>query len=398
MVTTAGDTVQGFINYKEWVLSPTSFSFKKSATDPAVTEFDVHAASYFEITGLEAYQRYEGPITTNVTDLKNLTYNTSLEVTNATVFLKVLEKGEIVKLLSYTDMLKTRFFVQEQHNAQPQELYYNLYLNSQRKVVTQKGYIGQLLHLAATYEVKTPQLERAIQAANYRDYTFIDIAKAINKPKDAPAATPFTSGNFRFFAGIGLSSNQATVTGKHSLQNADKASANLAPQLLVGADLFVNQHVQRLLLRLELAASATTYTLEKTERSGSGVTEHTYSLSQKTASLNPQVIYNVYNTENLKGFFSIGGQLNYSSFSDNTYNSQYYNPTIPYDYAPTVEKNHFDIHPIWVSITVRGGVAINRKLEVLAAYMPPASVSNNNVYSLKLTSYTLGLNYFLNRR
>ncbi|MFT2008212.1 hypothetical protein ACMA1I_06015 [Pontibacter sp. 13R65] len=114
--------MQDYINYCEWVLSPTSFSFKQFVTDPAVAEFDSNNTAYFEVNGMEAYQWYKGPNITIPIDLRHPTYNTSLDVTSATIFLKVLERGENVKLLSYNDMLKTRHFIQEQQQPLLQEL------------------------------------------------------------------------------------------------------------------------------------------------------------------------------------------------------------------------------------------------------------------------------------
>lgn len=55
IVTTKGETVNGYINYREWNYNPGNIGFKKILSDKAQT-FGPSDLSYFELTGLEAYK------------------------------------------------------------------------------------------------------------------------------------------------------------------------------------------------------------------------------------------------------------------------------------------------------------------------------------------------------
>ncbi|WP_187262942.1 hypothetical protein [Pontibacter beigongshangensis] len=402
VVTTAGDTLQGFINYKEWGQNPITITFRQNADGGQEQIFDAGSSRYFEISGFEAYQSYEGPITMNPLDIQNLSTNSSTIVANATVFLKILEAGDKIAFLSYTDRIKARYFVQEQDGTSPQELYYNKYYvasTGKTQIIEQKGYIGQLQFLASKYGASSAKLTRDIESAAYRSYALQTIVNKLNgHAHPRPSTTSVTEKSTRFYAGLAIYSNTASIEGQNIMSNATHNKASMSPRVVVGADIFLNRHVQKMQFRIEASAGSAKYAIKKTERSGSAVTEHTYGLSQQTATFSPQFIYNLYNTDQIKAYLGLGLQFNYSTYSDNTYHSQYSNPNIPYEYKPVTKKDYLVIEPLWVSYSIRSGLIINRKFELAAAYMPPVAVTRYVGYSLNLSSYAVGVNYLFSRK
>jgi len=121
VITATGDSLPGFIDYREWAQAPVAISFKAAETDATATEFTAATCRYFEINGLDAYQQYAGPITMDVVELNNLINGASSQTITDTVFLRINLKGKYINLLSYTDKVKSRMFVQEKGSA-PQEL------------------------------------------------------------------------------------------------------------------------------------------------------------------------------------------------------------------------------------------------------------------------------------
>lgn len=402
VVTTAGDTLRGFINYKEWDQTPATITFRQNPDGASEQVFDASSSRYFEISGYEAYQSYAGPITMNPLDIQNISTNSSTLVTNATVFLKILEAGDKVTLFSYTDRIKARYFVQEHNAPSPQELYYNKYYvanTGKTQIIEQKGYIGQLQFLASKYDATSAKIMGDIENAPYKSYALLSIVNKLNGDtnQDKPT-TSIAAKSARFYAGLAFSSNKATIEGQNTMSNATQNSARISPRVVVGADIFLNRHVQKIQFRFEASAGNARYAIEKTERSGSGTTEHFYGLSQQTASFSPQFIYNLYNTDKLKAYLGLGIQFNYSTYSDNTYHSQYSNPNIPYEYTPITKEAYFIIEPLWVSYSIRSGLVIKRKFELTAAYMPPASATRYMGYSLNFSSYAVGFNYLFSRK
>jgi hypothetical protein len=67
-----GDTLKGFINYREWATSPLSIEFKTIETNTEVLKFNPKTIRSFQINGMENYISFSGNISMNLTELQNL--------------------------------------------------------------------------------------------------------------------------------------------------------------------------------------------------------------------------------------------------------------------------------------------------------------------------------------
>lgn len=396
VVTTAGDTLHGFIDYKEWDQNPKVISFRTSANSDATQEFDPNNSSYFEITGMEAYQSYEGPITMDKVDKDDLSYGRAdTTVITSRIFLWKRQDGPNAVLYSYKDGVKERFFLLEQGEDKPQELLYRRYFKATNsiEVVTQRFYVGQLLNVARHQGILTDKLQREIESAAYTEQ---DLHKVIGKLNGRSGDEIETDRKSRitsdFFAGVALSRGTLAVYGQDHFADADENTASYMPRVAFGLDTYLNGNVQKLVLRLEGSLTNANHRVRKTQQTGGGgYDELVYNVVQQTASLSPQIIYNLYNKENLKFYLGAGLAFNYSHYSQNNYQRQHFYGT----QAGTVyEREAYKVLlPVWSSYTIRAGVVLNRKYEISAMYLAPGTITRYTSSEVATGSTNIGINY-----
>jgi hypothetical protein len=186
VVTSKGDTLHGFINYGEWEGNPKSIEFK---SDQAAAPQKLTAASvtFFRVAvnHLAEYEGYAGPISTDNTEINHLSTGRDTSFKTDTIFLRVLQDGKKLKLFSYTDGQKTRFFIAENFSDRPVELTYRIYWNEGEAsgaahTIYETAYKGQLYDEAVKFGVMSPSLKTAISNAEYREDDLVKIAAVIN--------------------------------------------------------------------------------------------------------------------------------------------------------------------------------------------------------------------------
>jgi hypothetical protein len=134
---------------------------------------------------LAEYERYEGPISTDYTELEHLHNGRDTSFRLDTVFLKVLQKGKNLVIFSYTDNLKVRYFAVDNAGGQPKELIYRVYYKSSEENTTngqayENTYKSQLYDAATKAGVLTENLKNYIEKAEYQENDILAIASKIN--------------------------------------------------------------------------------------------------------------------------------------------------------------------------------------------------------------------------
>jgi hypothetical protein len=187
IVNLKGDTAHGYIDYKGWDLNPDFIRFKP-LTGNTVEKLTVNDIDFFSIDKITSYKRYEGFISMDNTSEDHMIEfrDTSFKV--ATVFLQVLQKGKNLSLYSYSDAIKSRYYIGEQPGFEPAELVYRLYYDMTIVTATHGGrtvnedtYMKQLFTLAIKYDALSPWLQRALEEAGYREYNLVQVVKKINQ-------------------------------------------------------------------------------------------------------------------------------------------------------------------------------------------------------------------------
>jgi len=395
VVTLKGDTLHGFIDYQSWDSNPTSISFKSAVTDRKPQKFTVSNISYFNADGQEIYQKYTGPISTDITDYMHLGTGRDTSFRIDSVFLKVLQKGKNVALYSYTDNLKTRFYIGDAPYYTPIELVYKLYLDTQTgRSVTGNTYQKQLFALATKYNALDDNLTNAFASADYRNPDLLPIVSKINKVSKTEYAKKYADHSaINFFVGAALNASSTTSPSMSSYTEAGgKSCTSLLPALSLGINIVPNPNTGKLQIRAELSLTenqfSSSYVLKVSPYVGVKS-----SFNQFGIAFTPQLIYNFYNSENFKVFGGAGVVISYYKFSNAAFVSQNPNTSITYiaDNDPYVFNN------LNTGFLLKAGVQLNKRVEIFANYYGSTAITQGGYFSLSNSNKQIGILYFFGK-
>jgi hypothetical protein len=389
-VSLKGDTLKGFIDYREWAKNPENINFRYNLTSP-IKNLSPDSIQSFAVNGLEYYQSKEVSISSDETELNKLSHTLDTSAITARVFLKTITTGKNVSLYVYEDNLKVRYYINDNTNNQISELGYHLYYNSDNSsaVIKQKQYRGQLSALAQKFGVSSSLLNHKIDIADYRESDLLSIALVINEASDKDVKSGNTGNQFvaenssatRLFLGVGVTDN------KISFQNPNVAlpdKSSLFPKLSAGLDLIPNKSTQSIIFRAELMLSADKYNLSAIHTTFSSSQTQSLNISQYNVGVVPQIIWNLYRAEALKVFIDAGANINYSTYND-------YKLITNYDNLSTLSQDKYpQFNKVAVSFLIKVGVVINQNIEIYGGFSPASIASDDYA---KITSYQAGINY-----
>ncbi len=186
IVNPKGDTIRGSIDFRDWENSPRNILFKSDGA-AAPEKLNGDQAKFFSVSvgHLEAFEGYVGPISTDNVNIDHLSIGRDSSFKIDTVFLRVLQDGKRLKLFSYTDAQKTRFFIAESFSDRPVELTYRIFWNNEEangrdRTSYETAFKGQLYDEAVKAGVMSPSLKTYISKAEYRVDDIVHIASIIN--------------------------------------------------------------------------------------------------------------------------------------------------------------------------------------------------------------------------
>jgi len=226
-----GDTVKGFVNYREWERSPKTIDFKTAISNGKAIAYDATAIKGFGIYGMERYISFIGTVTMGSTEFTNLSAGIDTAKKVDTLFLRQVTTGKYLTLYANKDEVKTRIFIAGP-DGPPTELIYYSYYNEDNKIVNTAQYKGQLY----LYVNKTsPGNKRLFNEINTLPYDYVDMEKVVD---DINGVRFNNSLNTRFFWGIALN----MTTAEENLENYDsfipKKSKTVTPKISWGMDFF----------------------------------------------------------------------------------------------------------------------------------------------------------------
>lgn len=391
VVTLKDDTLKGVIDYREWDNNPQQITYKSNdASQPQ--EFDARNAKAFGINGLEYYERYVVSVSQDPVDINKISSKLDTSYRTDTVFLHVLAKGKYLALYSYNDAIKLRFYLSETANLQlPQELEFHAFYNPDATYTVHyvRRYRIQLQYEA---ENRNNSLSSLISEADYNESDLVKVVNKINGNSDLHLISKNLFGT-RWFAGAAITHNKLEFIGNFSLANTS-ASNSVTPRINVGVDIFPNKTIQKLYFRLELSYAYGKYSFIYADEYSTPVgSSASLNLSQYNGIFTPQVVYNLYNSEQLKVFADVGMAINFSFYN-------HYRYTITYTNFP--EKVFDDRYPqfskIWAAFPFKAGIAIKKRVELYASYTPATTVCNGDTkFSASINSYSAGINYLFGK-
>ncbi|MDB5143582.1 MAG: hypothetical protein JWQ66_2295 [Mucilaginibacter sp.] len=385
------DTLKGFIDYREWSKNPTTIKFKPNVNAQS-ENYTVNNANGFAINDLEYYKKFIVPVSKGNVAFDVLSHQLDTAYSIDTVFLKSLVNGKYVSLYSFTDKIKTRFYVLDNETRHIEELKYSLYFNEDvNSVVTLSDYRQQLLKLATTYQTTNDKLTSKIKSCQYIEGDLVRIFKAINGGT-AQQITHSTLGS-RFYAGLGARSSKLSFSGDNATFASSVSKASVSPVLSAGVDIFGNINTKKIFLRLNADFTSSHFKASNTEVI-EVINVHkasTLDFKQYLFSFSPQVIYNFYSADKLKIFIGGGIALNIAAYND--YN--YITTTNGGDKAITNKYPEFQ--KFYIAMPVKAGVFIGKHIELYGTYTLPSAITQNALFSVSISSVQAGINYTFGR-
>lgn len=378
-----GDTVKGFVNYREWERSPKTIDFKTTISDDKATAYDAIAIRGFGIYGKERYISYIGTVTMGPTEFPNL--STGIDTTKKvdTLFLRQVATGKYLTLYANKDEIKSRLFIAGPGGA-PIELIYYSYYNDVNQIVSTAQYKGQLY----LYVNKTsPGNKRLFNEINTLQYDYVDMEKVVD---DINGVRYNNSLNSRFFWGIALNMTTAEENLANYNDFVPKKSKTVAPKISWGMDFFNNPQVQHLIFRVEVSASYANPRFNYTSSSYHLL----YEYNQYTASVTPQILLNLYNKDNFKIYIDGGWAFNFSAYSNNKTVAKYTDPTLG---SVTPVNNPYKLESYWSNFPLQTGVVLNKRWEVFATYIPGAAYTKYEEIYAGNRSINLGVKWLMGK-
>lgn len=369
VVNLKGDTLKGFVDYREWDSNPADVKFKPKMANAEAEKISPADVLAFGITGLEYYESYNLRISQGQTDVSKLATGVDTSSLISNVFLQRIVAGHNLNLYSYKDDIKIRFFIKDRNDTKPVELIYQVYLNPAdvTQMVNQPKFQNQLYLLAKKYEPGDNKLTEKIELAEYNQPEITAIVNAINGISKQTLSTGHIKST-RFFAGLGISRSNTNYVGNIALSQGATSNTSISPIVALGFDLFVNPNVKHILVRLELSYETASY---ETTTNSPFYAQHTF--DQHTGTLTPNVIYNLYNTDRFKFYLGAAVSFNFSHYGYSIYRFALgSDPNLTDEY-----KNYPEMANAWVSFTGKAGVVFNNRVELFIGYSPYAVVTDH---------------------
>lgn len=379
IVVNKGDTIHGWINYRNWEKNPNSISLSQDSSSGSMVNYSKHDLQAVEITGFDNYIKV-----IVVKDARPITIGSLLppeidSLISDTVLLRILVKGSEFSLYELIDN-KPHFFIQKT-GENIRELNYRLEQTETNHYVTKKNYINQLRAYLANTSASI-ELLRKIEFANYNERDLSKIIYAMNKISgDVEYISLVKSKKLlvSFFAGVGGGYSKLKHNGAAGSLSKMKLSGGFVPFATAGIDISSTRNLQSIVFRGEFSFMMASYTGKGETPPPLGSTEPyytSYNCSQINISPTISLLYNFIRNESVRVYAGAGVAFNFTSYSKNEYkqtNSTYGEKTV---------SNYLEFPKVWVSPVFKLGTKLNNRLSIEMDVRVLSSMTNYAFWSL----------------
>jgi hypothetical protein len=241
--------------------------------------------------------------------------------------------------------------------------------------------------LAAKYGRSIEKLTNKIKISGYNEADLVGIVNNINGVEGLGNNGGAKTSPVRFFAGAGINISKLSYSGETPLALDATNKTSYGPRVDLGIDAFLNPNVGRLLLRAEVSFS--TANLQVNSNSDA---KASHSFKQFVSTLAPQLIYNVYNTDDTKAYLGAGLAINFTANSNNIYRYA----QEPFSGTKVEIKDYPKLLSTYISFVTRAGVVLHKRYEIFVIYIPAAEVTDRYTsFSGSVTAVQAGINYLL---
>lgn len=390
LITATNDSLPGYINYKERSRNPTEVLFK-STPDSEPKTYLLTDCKRYSIEGYESFERFRVNVSMGEVSLSRLSYALDSSSREETVFLKVLQSGKNVTLYSYTDHIKTRYYLLDRSMQAPAELLMLMYLSPEGgRVQTYGKYLSQLKAASLKYGTTDEKTLTNLKTIRYNKHDLLQVISGINGQQVERRTTPI-----RLFLGGGLDVSKGTYSGETPYNKPGaQIKQSYSPMLTMGIDLFANPDVGKLIYRAELSLLMSKF--ENTAMNPESFIEYQkHTFDAYGIALTPRVIYNFYNSEPLKVYAGAGFAINYSTYKDNIVLTQY-NSSL--NNTSKVEKDKVILKKLYFAPSLSAGVVLKNKIELFGNYYFTSTMSDYSRYNVCIARTDIGLRYLFGTR
>ncbi len=371
VITSLGDTIHGYIDCKDRSFDPEKFTFTRSIPKDTLITFSLPDARAFIIDKTAAYEKFTVNVSQGAVDIDRLPDKIDTSSIEKTVFLKVLVKGEPLSLFSYSDRIKTRYFVLVPGASMPQELQLYIYSPNHTEL-RYKKYIGQLLLLASKYGKNTIEQQHRISTSSYISQDLIPIVNEINGQKVKMESD--ISPNriiLNFFVGAGISRSYMAFSGTDPLAKLTSSPVACKPSIIVGFNLSEKSNSRAYISEMLMLSNLDYKIQQVTDYSANSYIETTtFHLKMTNIALANSFGYKVYNGGKTGFYLGAGLNINFSFYPTNDLiiiDEGYYNTN-----SEATIKDHYLMKRVWYSLPLKAGLIIRNRVEAGVNWYVPS--------------------------
>lgn len=375
--------INGFIDFREWPTNPTVVDFKDENGELSrITPSD---CSFFKIDDLELYKSASVKISMSRVKTAELSYGINSSSITDQVFLKAIYEGDKVSLYSYSDKIKTRFYIQEASDRVPYELVREIYLKQTEKgdvVFTLNRFRNQLSSLLVGSNL---QEKINIEGLDYYEKDLLKVVKLLNGADINGNEEKGAYKKSRIFFGIGATATTISFSSSTSRGNSISNKASYKPHFFGGIDFYFKPSIGKLVFRTTLSAYMNNSSVAAYKSEDKYPLTHKF--NQFSIELAPQILYNYYSRGDVKMFAAAGVGANYSAYKNVL---TYY---IDQSLKPTVKEGGVALQAFGVAIPISLGITYKDKFSAILGYSLPMPNVYFSAYRISIERYKFGLGY-----
>lgn len=387
VINLQGDTLRGLIDYRMWDNNPDAVIFKKNVGETNSIRYSPEDITLFTITGLASYEKYSGPVSMDEVDVNHLnSKDTSFKM--ASVFLRVLQKGKNVALYSYTDNLKSRYFVADNAGT-PKELIYRIYKGGNGNTMIDGTYLTQLNVLAIKYNALNDDLGKILEGAEYKESSLMLAVSKINNIKKDELNKMYPDHSklgLYISAAVNMSTTSSSAVTAYSAAGGRSYTSYL-PAVGLGVNFIPNVISDKVELRVDVSAGAAKFHSTYKLKVSPYVAAQT-SFNQLNISVSPQLIYNFYHASKLNIYAGAGLILTYFNFTNSYFGTQ------DHMNVPGFPEEPFLFSKSDAAFLLKAGVRIHQNIEIYFNYITSESTSESPYFAFYNTNMHAGVSYF----
>jgi hypothetical protein len=389
VVLSNGDTLHGWIDYRNWKVNPKAITFKKDSLSEDFQKFTTNDITLFKVTGFDIYIKAivkKDMLPVELSALTMLPHDTTI---TDTVFLRTVVTGKVLNLYELVDF-KPRYYIQDD-SKEYVELIYKRYLDETNiSLITQNIYRNQLNKYAADQKADE-KLIRKIVRIGYKEQDIAPVVIALNKISGGVAYTSdYNKKSYiSLFAGAGSMYTKLKFSGDNNGLSGMDFKSKVVPVITAGLDIFALRNLRDLALRLQVSYNSTEYKASKVTTSAfptiPGDTLE-YDIKQNNFTPSIGLIYNFIRKESFRYYLGAQLGLTLSSYPTNRLTKFSYT-------GKSATDNYLDYEKHWVTVNIQTGAVINNKLEVGLTGNIAGSFVNYSYFSGRPSMYSLWVGY-----